>query len=181
MAVRFSALRPGHPLTPGRFLVLIPDRGCLDPRAIVQLEELAQLKNPVTSLGFKPATFRAVAYCLNQLRYRVHLFLFIYLFIYSPVATRTQSRITKTNIEKSLNTCCNESFHTSSLCEHNESWRQILFLADPPTSRINFYFYFFNFGLWGYWHCGHSWPIVPASGENNYEDEDFSLLGYNAV
>jgi hypothetical protein len=22
---------------------------------------------------------------------------------------------------------------------------------------------FFLFGLWGYWHCGHSWPIVPAS------------------
>jgi hypothetical protein len=25
---------------------------------------------------------------------------------------------------------------------------------------------FFLFGLWGYWHCGHSWPIVPASGDN---------------
>jgi hypothetical protein len=23
---------------------------------------------------------------------------------------------------------------------------------------------FFNSGLCGYWHCGHSWPIVPASG-----------------
>jgi hypothetical protein len=22
------------------------------------------------------------------------------------------------------------------------------------------------FGLWGYWHCGHSWPIVPASGDS---------------
>jgi hypothetical protein len=21
------------------------------------------------------------------------------------------------------------------------------------------------FGLWGYWHCGHSSPIVPASGD----------------
>jgi hypothetical protein len=21
---------------------------------------------------------------------------------------------------------------------------------------------FFNSGSWGYWHCGHSWPIVPA-------------------
>jgi hypothetical protein len=21
-------------------------------------------------------------------------------------------------------------------------------------------------GLWGYWHCGHSWPIVPASGDS---------------
>jgi hypothetical protein len=22
------------------------------------------------------------------------------------------------------------------------------------------------FGLSGYWHCGHSWPIVPASGDS---------------
>jgi hypothetical protein len=26
--------------------------------------------------------------------------------------------------------------------------------------------FFFNSGLWGYWHCGHSWPIVPASGDS---------------
>jgi hypothetical protein len=25
---------------------------------------------------------------------------------------------------------------------------------------------FFFFGLWGYWHCGHSWPIVSASGDS---------------
>jgi hypothetical protein len=25
--------------------------------------------------------------------------------------------------------------------------------------------FIFLFGLWGYWHCGHSWPIVPASGD----------------
>jgi hypothetical protein len=24
----------------------------------------------------------------------------------------------------------------------------------------------FLFGLWGYWHCGHSWPIVPASSDS---------------
>jgi hypothetical protein len=24
----------------------------------------------------------------------------------------------------------------------------------------------FFFGLWGYWHCCHSWPIVPASGDS---------------
>jgi hypothetical protein len=23
--------------------------------------------------------------------------------------------------------------------------------------------------LWGYWHCGHSWPIVPSS--NDSEDD----------
>jgi hypothetical protein len=32
--------------------------------------------------------------------------------------------------------------------------------------------------LWGYWHCGHSWPIVPASGDS--EDDcrtDGMLIG----
>jgi hypothetical protein len=23
----------------------------------------------------------------------------------------------------------------------------------------------FLIDLWGYWHCGHSWPVVPASGD----------------
>jgi hypothetical protein len=31
-------------------------------------------------------------------------------------------------------------------------------------------FCFFNSGLWGYWHCGHSWPIVPASGDSSEDD-----------
>jgi hypothetical protein len=26
--------------------------------------------------------------------------------------------------------------------------------------------FFFLFGLWGYSHCGHSWSIVPASGDS---------------
>jgi hypothetical protein len=37
----------------------------------VLLEGLGQLKNPVISSGFEPATFRLVAKYLNQLRYRV--------------------------------------------------------------------------------------------------------------
>jgi hypothetical protein len=59
MAVRLSALRAGHPLPLGRFLVLISVRGLVDPRAIVWLEGLGQLKNPKTS-GIKPTTFRLV-------------------------------------------------------------------------------------------------------------------------
>jgi hypothetical protein len=33
---------------------------------------------------------------------------------------------------------------------------------------------FFLFRLWGYWHCDHSWPIVPASGdsEDDYGEAD---------
>jgi hypothetical protein len=38
-------------LPTGRFLVLISVRGCVDPRAIVRLEGLGQLKNPMTSSG----------------------------------------------------------------------------------------------------------------------------------
>jgi hypothetical protein len=35
------------------------------------------------------------------------------------------------------------------------------------------------FGLWGYWHCGHSWPIVPASGdiEDDCGETDGMLIG----
>jgi hypothetical protein len=40
---------------------------------MVRLEGLGQLKNPVTSPGIEPATLCLVAWCLNQLRYRVPL------------------------------------------------------------------------------------------------------------
>jgi hypothetical protein len=35
-------------------------------------------------------------------------------------------------------------------------------VGKPAT--INFFTLLF--GLWGYWHCGHSWPSVPASGDS---------------
>jgi hypothetical protein len=61
MAVTLSALRARPPLPPGRFLVLISVRGSVDPRAIVRLEGLGQLKIPMTSSEIEPATFRLVA------------------------------------------------------------------------------------------------------------------------
>jgi hypothetical protein len=73
MAVRLSALRACRPLPPGRFLVLISVRGCVDSRAIVRLAGLGQLKNTMTSSGLEPATFRLIAQRLNQLSYRVPL------------------------------------------------------------------------------------------------------------
>jgi hypothetical protein len=60
MAVILSALRAGRPLLPGRFLVLISLRGWIDSSAIVRLEGLGQLNNPMTSSGAEPATFRHV-------------------------------------------------------------------------------------------------------------------------
>jgi hypothetical protein len=66
--MRLSAPPAGRPLPPGKFLVLIPVTGRDDTRAIVWLEGLGQLNNPMTSSGVEPATFRLVALCLKQLR-----------------------------------------------------------------------------------------------------------------
>jgi hypothetical protein len=66
MAVRLSVLHASHPLPPGRFLVLTSVRGCVNPRAIVQLKELGQLKTPMISLGIKPTTFWLVAYAIEN-------------------------------------------------------------------------------------------------------------------
>jgi hypothetical protein len=60
MVVRLSALHAGRPLTPGRFLVRISVRGWVDPRALVTLQGLGQLKNPMTS-GIEPMTLQFVA------------------------------------------------------------------------------------------------------------------------
>jgi hypothetical protein len=65
MAVRLSVLCTSSPLPPERFLVLIPVRGWVVPRAIVWLEGLGQSKNPMTSSKIKPTTFYLVAWCLN--------------------------------------------------------------------------------------------------------------------
>jgi hypothetical protein len=44
-----SASLAGRPLPPGILLVIVSVRGSLDPRALMRLEGLGKLKNPVTS------------------------------------------------------------------------------------------------------------------------------------
>jgi hypothetical protein len=38
------------------------------------------------------------------------------------------------------------------------------FVLMPPVKSPAFFFLILV--LWGYWHCGHSWPIVPASADS---------------
>jgi hypothetical protein len=60
----------------------------------MRLEGLGQLKNPMTSSGIEPATFRLAAYCLNQLRYRMTQDLHKKNVVFSPLANYTDRAIT---------------------------------------------------------------------------------------
>jgi hypothetical protein len=56
-------------------------------------------------------------------------------------------------------------------------WRRLA--QEMPNRLVSKYFFILSFGLWGYWHCGHSWPIVPASGdsEDDCGEADVMYIG----
>jgi hypothetical protein len=68
---RLSALCTGRLYPQVRFLVLITVTGCVDYRAIVQLEGLSQWKISKTPAGIKPVTFTLVSQRLNKMHYYV--------------------------------------------------------------------------------------------------------------
>jgi hypothetical protein len=67
--VSLMTLRPSpHP--PRRFLILISVRDLDDPRAVIWLEGLGQLKSLMTWSGMEPLTFGLVVQCLNPPHFR---------------------------------------------------------------------------------------------------------------
>jgi hypothetical protein len=70
------ALRACCLLPPGRFLVLISVWSWVGRRVLVQLEWIDQLKNPMTSSGIEPVTFRSTN-CYICLLARPHNSMFI--------------------------------------------------------------------------------------------------------
>jgi hypothetical protein len=45
-------------------------------------------------------------------------------------------------------------------------WNRVIALCSHFAEYSKGFFFFFNSGLWGYCHCGHSWPILSASGDS---------------
>jgi hypothetical protein len=60
----------------------------------------------------------------------------------------------------------NKRGETSGHFRLNFRWVHALQKPVPEGLQTYLIGFFFNSGLWGYWHYGHSWPIVPASGDS---------------
>jgi hypothetical protein len=73
--------------------------------------------------------------------------------------TTYKTRIIRQNTHKKILRITESQWrHTISICK-------VYQFTELLTSSY-FIIFLLLFGLWGYWHCGHSWAIVPASGDS---------------
>jgi hypothetical protein len=130
MTVR-SALRPGRPSSPRIFLVLISVRGWVDPRVIVRLEGLGQMKKSNDLIGIRTCSLPACS------------------IVHQPTtlsrAPRGYIKITKTLVLCSVTPCgfvtgTIHSSHNSTFLwkQHRNMARKILFPHFSPMA-INQY------------------------------------------
>jgi hypothetical protein len=120
-----SALRTGRPLPPGSFLVLIYVRGWVELWAIVRLDILRELRNPTTSSGMKPATFRLIL--RTNYLHRTHSFL-------RSRQSFSHSRISKHFVEsEGLLSCSQELSMVPILSETSR-----VHITQSCLSKINF-------------------------------------------
>jgi hypothetical protein len=81
----------------------------------------------------------------------------------SPVHTRSKEE--RSHVSLPIQVLSRYSRHSTAVhrlsIKRSQTAVHWIRFATPDENNI-----FFLFGLWGYWHCGHSWPIVPASGDS---------------
>jgi hypothetical protein len=103
---------------------------------MVRLEWLGQLKTTMVSSGIERGTFRLVGWCLNQLRYRVHHFPSILLFIRDIIS----KKIENINYRSQWNLCIgDELFVCTESCDVlEETWCSIYasWWAGPLWTRV---------------------------------------------
>jgi hypothetical protein len=90
-------------------LVLISVRGSVIPQSLLRLKGSGKLKNSLTSSSLEPATFRLVAECLNELRYRVPSILLLLLLLWPSHSCRLHTTVNSAAFQRSHGICGGQS------------------------------------------------------------------------